>query len=756
MMDNPNSTKGPDNPSTPLAASKASLSPLVSAKESLRKTALTVPSAAKTIGVNFSVGAICQSLRRRWISAFFLASLLMAGGVTAAWFALQPAATARAMLYIASSQPRIIFATADNTSTVRDDSVNYQRTQAILIRSRWVLNAALKKVPNLSIVKDKVDVLDWLDSQLQVDTNMGTEIIRVSLSGDEPQEIKTLLSAVVEAYMKEIVNKEHDKRLAHYTQLKGIYNTFDTALTTKRKALRAMESGGTGYDEATLAVTHKFNLEQLSNVNKQLTDCVAEIHRLKAGLGPRTSTLKTSALALPTLGDAAIANDIKVSRLRREVAEKQEKLERLKEKLEHLKTVKVQGADDPSCKKLAAEIAETKNKLDARTKELTDTLIAASKSRLDANLKEGAVLQDFDLSALQKLKLILETQIEQLTKNARNATNTSVDILTMRDEIAQKDASAKKINDEIEKLDVELGAPPRVTLLEPADIVGTNADRKRYMGMGGAAVFGLAFALFGVAWLDLRTCRLSSPDDLQGLGIRLVGSIPIQVKRPKGETVATNEKHDDNVAQQIFASSIDATRTMLLHAAQAHSMQVVMITSALSGEGKTSLACHLAASLAYTGRRVLLLDCDMRKPTVHKLFNLSPSPGFGSLLIGESMVEDVVQATSLEGLSVIVAGNRDDRTVRALARDRVKAVMSQLRDQYDFIIVDSCPVLPVADSLLIAPHVDAVVFSLLNDVSRMPAVGAAWKRLEALGTPMLGAVVSGVQEVHYGYHYGAR
>ena len=90
------------------------------------------------------------------------------------------------------------------------------------------------------------------------------------------------------------------------------------------------------------------------------------------------------------------------------------------------------------------------------------------------------------------------------------------------------------------------------------------------------------------------------------------------------------------------------------------------------------------------------------------------------------------------------------------AQDRFKAVMNQLREQYDFIVVDSCPVLPVADSLLIAPHVDAVVFSLLNDVSRMPAVSAAWKRLEALGTPMLGAVVNGVQEAHYGYLYTSR
>ena len=153
-MDNPNSAKGPDNPVNPLVPSKTSGTSIIPTRDPARKATITALPNTKPVGVNFSVGSVLQSLRRRWVLALSVATLLVAGGVTAAWFALQPVVTARATLLVASTQPKLLFTTADNTSGVRDDSVTYQRTQAILFKSRFVFNAALKKVANLSIVKE--------------------------------------------------------------------------------------------------------------------------------------------------------------------------------------------------------------------------------------------------------------------------------------------------------------------------------------------------------------------------------------------------------------------------------------------------------------------------------------------------------------------------------------------------------------------------------------------------------------------------
>ena len=237
-MDNPISAKGPDNPLSPLVPSKTSGTSIIPTRDPGRKATITASSNTKTVGVNFSVGSVLQSLRRRWFLAFSLASFLVAGGVTAAWFALQPVATARATLLVASTQPKLMFTTADNTSGVRDDSVNYQRVQATLFKSRFVFNAALKKVANLSIVKDKPDILDWLEQNVKVDTSVGTEILRVSISGDQPQELVQLLGAIVDAYMKEVVDKERYTRLERLKQIKDLNKKYEKELNDKRENWR--------------------------------------------------------------------------------------------------------------------------------------------------------------------------------------------------------------------------------------------------------------------------------------------------------------------------------------------------------------------------------------------------------------------------------------------------------------------------------------------------------------------------------------
>jgi Mrp family chromosome partitioning ATPase len=103
----------------------------------------------------------------------------------------------------------------------------------------------------------------------------------------------------------------------------------------------------------------------------------------------------------------------------------------------------------------------------------------------------------------------------------------------------------------------------------------------------------------------------------------------------------------------------------------------------------------------------------------------------------------VIQATAISRLCLLPAGNWDEHAVQALAQDQVRSLFQTLKEQYDFIIVDSCPVLPVADSLLLSQHTDGVLFSVMRDVSRLPAVWAAQQRLQNLGVRTLGAVVIG-------------
>src|SRR5262249_58065765 len=131
----------------------------------------------------------------------------------------------------------------------------------------------------------------------------------------------------------------------------------------------------------------------------------------------------------------------------------------------------------------------------------------------------------------------------------------------------------------------------------------------------------------------------------------------------------------------------DTTRTMLLEGARAESAhrgaeavtpQVVMVTSAQAGEGKTSLATHLAASLAQIGHKTLLIDADLRNPTAHRIVGLDREPGFCELLRGEVELADVVRPTPIEGLWMISGGHWNNKATRALAQPHTASILQQL------------------------------------------------------------------------------
>jgi len=183
---------------------------------------------------------------------------------------------------------------------------------------------------------------------------------------------------------------------------------------------------------------------------------------------------------------------------------------------------------------------------------------------------------------------------------------------------------------------------------------------------------------------------------------------------------------------------------------------VVMIASALPGEGKTSLASHLATSLARSGQKTLLIDADLRSPSIHRVFDLTPNPGLSELLRGEVAFDEVIVSTAIEELKVITAGKCDLQTLRILSQGGLGGLFARLKEQYDFVIVDSSPILPVADALIIAQQVDAVLFSILADVSRKTKILTAYQRIAALGVKVLGAVVTGPHDSGYGTNYYSR
>ena len=241
----------------------------------------------------------------------------------------------------------------------------------------------------------------------------------------------------------------------------------------------------------------------------------------------------------------------------------------------------------------------------------------------------------------------------------------------------------------------------------------------RYTIAGLGGIGGFALTCLGIAYLEFRNRRLNGPEQVdEGLGIRVVGTLPAAVVA-QGCSTRTHPI----VAQ--LTESIDSVRTILMHDSTSKRRQVVLVTSAATMEGRTTVASQLAASLARAGRRTLLVDGDFRRPALHALFDVPLEDGLCEVLRAEVDVADVIRPTHAEGLWLLTAGYCDVDAIHALATEQMQPVFDKLRSEYDFIIIDGAPVLGMSDALIFGQYSDGAILSVRRDHSQMPKINQA-------------------------------
>jgi capsular exopolysaccharide synthesis family protein len=203
--------------------------------------------------------------------------------------------------------------------------------------------------------------------------------------------------------------------------------------------------------------------------------------------------------------------------------------------------------------------------------------------------------------------------------------------------------------------------------------------------------------------------------------------------------------------------SLDHLRVVLCDRRDDRGRRVLLITSACGGEGKTTLAAQLAERCVNAGLGTLLVDADLRNPSLGRMFDRATGRGLADILRGEATAEEAI--TVIEdagGLHFLPAGADRDDPGRLLRGDRLGRFLARARESFDVVIVDAPPVLPVPDALTIGRWVDGVVLAVRSDASRFPLVEQADQKLSAMGVPVLGAVVNGVRDLGpaYGGAYG--
>jgi capsular exopolysaccharide synthesis family protein len=181
-----------------------------------------------------------------------------------------------------------------------------------------------------------------------------------------------------------------------------------------------------------------------------------------------------------------------------------------------------------------------------------------------------------------------------------------------------------------------------------------------------------------------------------------------------------------------------------------------MVTSTQAGEGKSTVCYGLAQSLAKLGRSVVIIDTDIRRPNVHRLFGIKNTLGVSNVLSGSATIDEVIQSGLAPNIDVIVAGPIPPDPSELLASDTLARAIAELRIRYDHVMVDSAPVLGLADAPLVATNVDGVVFVVESARTSVRGVQNAIARLEQTGADLLGVVLSRFDPGKSGYSYEYR
>jgi capsular exopolysaccharide synthesis family protein len=295
------------------------------------------------------------------------------------------------------------------------------------------------------------------------------------------------------------------------------------------------------------------------------------------------------------------------------------------------------------------------------------------------------------------------------------------------------------------RLTAELVRAGEASLTREAAVPGApfepNLRRNVIVALGIGLLLGVALAFVREQLDDTVTSR----SDLEAVtgGLPVLGIVPRPEQRRGREPVGLAAAEDPSSP---MAEAYRTLRTAVQFLSVDRSLQTLLVTSPAVGDGKTTTVANLAVSVARADRKCAVLAGDLRRPRIHEVFGLAPQPGVTTVLLGESDVETALQPVpGEEGLSLLAAGEVPPNPSELLSSDAAAKIIAGLADTHELVLIDSPPVLPVTDALILAQQVDGVI--LVADARRteLADLSEAWQRLTQVGAPLVGTVLNNAE-----------
>ena len=445
------------------------------------------------------------------------------------------------------------------------------------------------------------------------------------------------------------------------------------------------------------------------------------------------------------------------------MAEARSRYEAAEDKYNHVKE-RIRNKMDPSVQKPLKDMMEAQKDLNALWKEMKPTLEAWARRGItqvgggpaDNPMKSAEAA----LAALKAQELSLTDKLNTLNVRQRMEGASGLALQFDHMDLGRAEAYLDIISRNLADLRFQLKSPIlRVKKEFPAKPSqrGTN-NRLKVMAV---APVGMLFGVLCLmVFLELHAGRVVDPEELSArVRVPVVGVVPpLPQVRPQAGLFSGRDEFKAQRQLDQFVQSLDHLRVALCSGRDAwgRDRRVILITSACGSEGKTTLAAQLAERCVNAGLHTLLVDGDLRNPTLSRMLDVPNNRGLINVLRGECLPDEAISVVGgAGGFHFMPSGTPKVDPSRLLHGDRLGKFLAQAREGFDIVIVDAPPVLPVPDALTIGRWTDGAVLAVRCDTSRFTLVEKANRRLATVGVPVIGAVVNGVRvaESTYGSYY---
>ncbi len=699
----------------------------------------SLPEPSETTPVTEMVEGFSESLfeilwRRRW-TVLLTTVVAMVVGIVYLERAT-PRYTSTSRIYVEQAGPEVW---EKDASGVVTRWTNYLYTQAELIKQTDTLSAALA-LPGMAGLKTFADAdnpVTKLRRELEVMVGKKDEIINVSFTCPYPDEAAHLVNSVVDAY----ITQHNERRRNTSAEVVKILREEKTSRDAELKEkLAKMVEFSQANEGLAYGASQESNIimRRLERFQQALDEAQLATIECKA-FYETARKMADDPVGLRQFVEAQRAKGIYIAGAN-EAASLRAQLQQLeRDRADCLLRLK---ADAPAILALDAEIERIEAQIAEVDADFAARQLAVAEEQYQAAVQRQEELAK-DLDEQRAAAIALNRQLSQFT--------------LLQSDYEQTLRFCEILDDKIRKLNVdpEVGALT-VQIVETAEPATEPSEPQKARTMGLALCLGL-FAGVGLGLLrEWKDQRLRSTQEISALlGLPVLGVVP-SMTAPK-QTLAIRGQKVRISPDSREAEAFRTVRTALFFGRPKDEARTILMTSPAPGEGKTMMVANLGIAIAQAGQRTLIVDTDFRRPTLHRIFDLHrQARGLSSVLAGRMDLEEAIEHLGLANLDVLTCGPDVPNPAELLNSNRFAEIVKTLAQQYDRVLIDSPPVIAVADAQILAALCDVTILVLRAQQSTRRVSMQACDSLAGVGGRILGVVVNDVprRSDRYGYSSG--